>query len=316
MNDATAFDDLDREPKPAAEAKPVPEGWRLIPDVDLVAYYADELTPQPSYSNSLATPLLDETPLDAAFGHPRLNPNYSRDEAKATAAQRRGDVVHQLALGRGRGFAVAPDHITEWRSNEAKAFKKAAEEDGLTPVTADKFAEAEIMAEVVKEKVKRVLDGADYQTEVAIIWQEETPFGPIWCTGLMDIWCEERGIILDPKITPQLYDALVGRQLVNMGWDRQLATYERGVGMIFPPLAGRVRAFDLMVKPKAPFTSRLVALEKAWRYSSVKQAQRAMEIFGECLYSGRWPGFGDDVHYIACPTWEAVRREKAELGEA
>jgi hypothetical protein len=316
-DDDTFRDDFNLgEAKPAPEPKAVPETWRLIPDVEVEHYFADEIgAPQPSFSNSLATPLLNETPLDAAFKHPKLNPDYARDEAKATAAMRRGDVVHQLALGKGRGFAVAPEEIKDWRSNAAKAFKERAEEDGLTPVIASKFEEAEIMANVIKEKVKRVLDGADYQTEVAFLYQEETAAGPIWVRGMMDIWCPDRGIILDPKITGQLYDATVGRQMVNMGWDRQLALYERAVGMILPKYAGRVRAYDLMIKPEAPFTSRLVAPEKGWRYSSVKQAQQAMEIFGECLYSGRWPGFGDDVHHIACPTWEAVRREKAELGE-
>lgn len=315
MTDDTFREDFNLgDPKPKPEAKPVPEGWRMIPDVDPVAYFADDIgAPQPTFSNSLASILLKETPLDAAYRHPKLNPDYV-DEAKKTAALYRGDVVHQLALGKGRGFAVGD--FKDWRTKDAQSFKERAEAEGLTPILASKFEEAEIMAEVLKEKIKRVLDGAAYETEVAFLYQEETPSGPIWVRGMIDVWCPERGIILDPKVTGTLYDESVGRQLVNMGWDRQLALYERAVGMIDPRLAGRVRAFDLMVKPEAPFTSRLVALERAWRHSSVKLLQSAMETFGACLYGGRWPGFGDDAHYIPCPTWEAVRRERAETGEA
>jgi hypothetical protein len=302
------------DPKPRPALRPVPEGWRLIPGVDLVDYYADNIgAPHPSLSNSLMQPLLDKTPRDAAFEHPRLNPEHGLEKAKTTAALRRGDVVHQLALDRGRGYRIG--NFKDWRTKTAKEFKEAAEEAGETPITRSAFEEAEIMAGIVKERIKRVLDGAAYDTEVAFLYEERTAAGPIWVRGLMDVYCEEKGLIVDPKVTGLLYDKVVGRQMVNMGWDRQLALYERGVGMIRPHLAGRVRARDLMINPDPPYTSRLVAPEKAWKYSSVKQAEEAMEIFGECLHSGRWPGFGDDVDYIPCPPWEAKRREKHELGE-
>lgn len=311
----TFRDDFDLgEPKPKAPAKAVPEGWRLIPGVDLIKYYADDIgAPEPSISNSLMQPLLDKTPRDAAFEHPRLNPEYGLEKAKSTAALRRGDIVHQLALDRGRGYQIGD--FKDWRTDKAKAFKIDAEKVGLTPVNRAEFEEAEKMAVIVKARIKHVLGDSPYETEVAFLYQEETPSGPIWVRGLMDIWCEEKGLILDPKITGQLYDKAVGKHMVNMGWDRQLALYERGVGMILPRFAGRVRAYDLMVNPHPPYTSRLVASEKAWKYSSVKQAIEAMEKFGECIRSGHWPGFPDHVEHIQCPPWEAVRREKHELGE-
>lgn len=321
MTTETEKDDLEQfradfdlgEAKPPAEAAPDPsrEGWRLIEDVDLEAYYADQLTPQPSLSNSGMSLILNETPLDFAFQHPRLNPDAER--VAATVAQRRGDVVHQLALGKGRGYAIG--EFDAWRSNAAKAFKDEAIAGGLTPILASQFEEAEIMAGVIKDRISEALDGAAYKTEVAFIYQEATRHGPIWVKGLMDVWSEEVATILDPKVTKMLYDKTVARQLLNMGWDRQAAFYPHGVGMINPELAGRVKFADLMIKPAAPFTSRLVGIEKGWECSSVKQCRIAMERFGACLYAGRWPGFGNRVDRIQMPNWEDKRREELELGE-
>ncbi len=221
---------------------------------------------------------------------------------------RRGDVVHQLALGKGAGYAIA--EFDDWRKQAAKDFRDQAIADGLTPIKRKDFEDAEVMADVIKGRIDEVLEGAAYQTEVAFLYQEPTPSGPVWVRGLIDVWCEERAVILDPKITANLYDGKVQRHLINMGWDRQGALYPHGVGMVLPDLAGRIRFADLMIKPTAPFTSRLVSTEKAWTHSSLRLCQRAIHLFGECLYSGNWPGFGDTVDHVEMPMW--LQRERGE----
>lgn len=281
--------------------------WGIFPDVDLVAYFGGKLIDQPAISQSgmkiLAGPK-PETPLDFAFQDSFLNPDAER--LQDTVAQRRGDVVHQLTLGKGRGFAVGD--FKDWRTKEAQTFKENAIADGLTPIKRTDFEEAEVVAEVMRELIKEVLDGADYQTEVAFLYQEMTPSGPVWVRGLMDVWCPERAIILDPKSTAQLYDGTIDRHMTDMGWDLQGALYPHAVGMIDPKLAGRVRFFDIMVKPKPPFTSRVVGVDKFVEATSVGICLEAMRIFGECVYSGRWPGF-EKIYYPQLPVWEAKRRE-------
>jgi len=308
------FDDLDREPVPAkaADAGPDRTGWGLVYDMPAETYHADPC-PQPSLSNSGMGILLSETPLDFAYQHPRLNPDAA-DRVAETVAMRRGDIVHQLALGKGSGYAVGD--FPDWRTKEAKSFRDNAIAEGLTPIKRDAFEEAEIMAEVIRERIKETLDGAHYETEVAFMYQESTPSGPIWVRGLMDVWSEETATILDPKITANLYDGKVERHLLNMGWDRQGALYPHAIGQIFPELAGRVNFADLLIKPTPPFTSRAVGISKAWEYSAVKECERAFDIFGRCLYAGKWPGFGSKVDRVEMPTWESKRREAIELGGA
>lgn len=309
------LEDMGREAKGAIlpeETSQPGEGWGLFPDMNIEAYHLDP-APQPSISNSTIPRLLNETPLDFAYHHPRLNPDFAVEEAKETVESRRGDIVHQLALGKGRGYAVGD--FKDWRTSEAKAFKERAIVDKLTPCLRSQFEEAEIMAEVIKERIKVKLDGADYLTEVGVLYQEETKAGPIWVRCLLDVYCPEKGIILDPKITPQLYDGTVGRHMVNMGWDRQAVLYPRAVGMCLPKLAGRIEFADLMVKPEPPYTSRFIRPPRAWDHSSIRELRRAFERFGTCLYSGRWPGFGDEITTAAMPIWEEKRREEADLRE-
>lgn len=287
--------------------------WGLFRDVDIEAYHRGSFaTLKPdeiSLSQSQMGKLLDETPLDFAFAHPQINP-ASFDPA-ATVAQHRGDIVHQLALGKGRGYAVLD--VDDFRSNAAKAARDEALAKGLTPCKAKDYEAAEVMADVIKERIAEVLDGAAYETEVAFLYQEMTSSGPIWVRGMVDVWCEERLMILDPKVTPMLYDGKVERHLINMGWDRQAALYPHAFGMILGgEVAGRIKFRDLMIKPSEPFTSRVVGLHKGWYWSAIKRCQEAMERFGRCLYSGRWPGF-EGVHIAELPSWEAKQREAAEL---
>jgi hypothetical protein len=282
--------------------------WAITTDIDEATYYADNYTPQPAISCSKMGKLLNETPLDFAFDHPRLNPDP--EKLKDTIAKIRGDVVHQLALGKGRGYAVGD--FKTWQSNDAKAFKENAEAQGLTPIKRADFEEAEVLATVVRERIEEVLEGSPYETEVAFWYQEMTAAGPIWVRGKLDVWCEEKAIILDPKVTARLYDDQVDRQLVSMGWDRQAALYPHAIGTIRPELAGRIRFADLMVKPEPPYTSRLVTLEGAFEASAIRQCKIAFERFGACLYAGKWPGFGNKVDVIPIPQWEARKRGDLE----
>jgi hypothetical protein len=290
--------------------------WGLFPDVNIEAYHRGDFgglkTDEITLSQGQMRRLLDETPLDFAFNNSQLNPEGAEERILESVAARRGDVVHQLALGKGKGFAVGD--FADWRTKEAKSFKERAVADGLVPIKRTDFEEAEIMAEVIVERIEEALQGASYQTEVAFLYQEMTQAGPVWVRGLMDVWCEELGVILDPKVTAMLYDGKVERHLVSMGWDRQAALYPHAVGTILGK-PGHIKFADLMIKPEAPFTSRMVRLEKAWEASAVKQCRIAMERFGACLYAGRWPGF-EETAFVQLPVWEDKRREAMELGEA
>lgn len=302
----------DPKPKVAAEEHPLIDRsrWGLFHGVDPVLYHGG-LIDDVTLSQSQMGRILDETPLDFAYNHVQLNPEIAEEKVKATVEQQRGDIVHQLALGKGRGYFVLPAEYGDFKKKAAQELRDEAISRGETPILAHKFEEAEIMAEVIRERIDEALGGAPYETEVVFLYQEMTSAGPVWIRGMVDVWCPEQKIILDPKITPMLYNGKVERHLLNMGWDRQGALYPHAIGQIIGE-PGRVKFADLMIKPEAPFTSRLVRLEKAWEHSAIKQCKIAIERFGRCLYAGRWPGF-EETAFVALPAWEDKRREAMEL---
>lgn len=314
--DRDFLDDFNREAFPKPAPRPDLEDPRVgfFPGMDALTYFGDPIE-EGSLSNSGMKILDSESPLDFAFQHPRLNP-AAKERVLETVAALRGDIVHQLALGKGRGYAVGD--FADWRTNAAKDFKAAALERGETPILARPFEEAQVMAEVVRERIEEILEGEPYETEVAIIWREETPAGDIYVRGRLDVWCPSKGIILDPKITAMLGDGRpgenkIGRHAVSMGWDRQAGLYTRGVERLRPDLEGRVRFGNLLIKPEEPFTSRLFWPDNVMKRTALGQCRAPMLRFAECMRAGEWPGYPPEGEELRLPEYEENRRLEAEI---
>ena len=262
--------------------------------------YFDEPCPAPALSGGGIKLLTTATAREFAFQHPALNPG--NDASASSVAKRFGDICHQLALAKGRGYQVC--EFDSWRTNDSKAKRDEAIAAGLTPILAHEFAAAEtvapIMVEAIEETCRMVsgsLSGVPvYDTEVVIAWQEETAHGPIWCRAMLDAWWEPFGLILDPKFTKRLADGVWDAHAASMGWDLQAAWYIRGVTALRPELAGRVRFINPLVHPDPPHVWRAREADEATLYSCQADIERAIERFGECLHRfgdkwNDWPGY-------------------------
>lgn len=290
------------------------------PNITSAQYFA-EPCPSPAFTNSLCKTLINETPMDAAYLHPAIG--APPEEVESTVAKRRGDVVHQLALGKGRGYAVG--EYDAWRSNEAKEFKRLSEDSGLTPIKRADFDEAQIMASTVKHLIERTLTniglergievppgGFPYETEVVFACKFTIDGVDIWARIMVDVWCESLLVALDPKTTPFLTDKRAPAHIQNMGWDTQAAFYKRVIETVYPEHSGRILFIDLMVKPKPPFTYRAVAIPESWLTTANMEIDHAMGVFARCIKADDWPGYAPVVHYMQQPSWAqklALERE-------
>lgn len=271
----------------------------LYPELS-ASYFTENLTPTPYLSQSGIKTLLSETPFD-----------YRNPSKRKSDDMNFGSIVHALALGKGSKFIVSPHD--EYRTNAAKSWRDEQIHMGLIPIKADKYADAEKIALVIQEKIRVALDGADYETEVPFFWWE-WPHGDAtddavratWCGGMLDVWCDERSIALDPKVTGAVSGPL--RAFVNFGWDLQAAWYRRGLESIFPDRAGRIRFANILVKPMEPFTSRLISINEAWRHGAERECLRALRIFQECTRTGVWPGYPETVEEMDAPSWLLAQR--------
>lgn len=260
-------------------------------------YHSQRHTPTRALSASGIKCLLNETPLD-----------FITPKDKKSDAMNFGSVVHALALGKGAKFSVSP--FDEYRTKEARQWRDDTIAEGLIPIKADDYDEAETMAAIIRDKIARILGGAPYQTEVPFYWQE----GDTWCQGMLDVWCPDLLVGLDPKITPYVHRKAAAH-MVNMGHDIQGAWYRRGLEAIMPEHAGRIRFANLLIKPEAPYTSRIVMMNEAWRASAESECLRALRIFDRCMATGEWPGYSNDIEMLDIPSWTLKERVEAEMME-
>jgi hypothetical protein len=265
-------------------------------------YFADPC-PEPSLSNSGIGILLNQSPLHFAAQHPRLNGGV--DACKATAAMHRGSVVHRLALGAGKDYVIID--ADSYRTKEAKAQREEAEANGLVPILAEKFEEAEAQAKVVRQHLDDVLLGETFLPEVVLVWQIETPHGLIWCRGMIDAWCPTLLTAVDLKSTTDASPTAATRRMVNGGYDTQDAWYSRGLGHVTGE-AGRIRFVTLFGENDPPFASHAVTINEAWRTSAWDLCEEAAEIFARCKKAGQWPGYPRTPQLLSPPDWLISQR--------
>lgn len=271
--------------------------------------YFSEPCPAPALTNSGIKQLLGKCPAYFHHCHPALG-NKPKDFS--TAAMSRGSLVHRLALGKGDDYAISP--FDEYRSAAAKEWKSIVEGAGQVPVKQKDFDQAEAMASVMRERIEEACEGKPYQTEVVIAWQEQMSSGPVWCRGMLDVWCPDLLLALDVKTCASAADHAVQKAFAG-GYATQDAWYRRGLEKLTAE-HGRVAFKFLFVESDDPHLARTATAREAFRHGAQFECDRALAIFADCLSSGQWPGYGDLA--VEPPAWwlnEATSHEYLEAAE-
>jgi hypothetical protein len=262
-------------------------------------YFADPC-PTAALSNSLIGLLLDRSPAHAARQHPLLN--QTRKERQATAAMYRGSVVHRLALGAGKDFVAI--NADDYRTKAAKEARDEAEANGLVPILESKLEEAREQAETARRHLDDLLMGESFEPEIVIAWQEDTPFGPIWCRGMIDAWCPSLRKVVDLKSTVDASEEAVRRRMANGGYDTQAAFYQRGVERIGGQgWFGTVSFVTLFCETDPPFESQPFHISEGWATAAWDRCEMAIERWGKCLSTGEWPGYRRSSTRLEPPAW-------------
>lgn len=256
-------------------------------------YHGRRHTPTRALSYSGIKCLLNETPLDFITPKERKSDDMNF-----------GSVVHSMALGRGAKFSVSP--FDDYRTKDARAWRDDTIAEGLIPIKADAFADASAMAEIIRAKIHRALDGEPYQTEVPFFWRE----GETWFSGMMDVWCPTRRTVIDPKTTGKVHE--FDREITRFGYHIQSAMYRRGLDAIFPDDAGRHQFKIMPIATEPPYTSRLINISEGWRAGAEMDIARAVRIFETCERTGIWPGYPDE-ETMDEPSWQMKLRAEREL---
>lgn len=260
-------------------------------------YFGDPC-PRPSLSNSGIKVLLTQSPAHFAAQHPRLNGGV--DTCEATAQMHRGSVVHRLALGAGKDYAVID--ADSYRTKDAQAQRAEAEANGLVPILAHKFVEAQEQAKVIRQHLDDMLLGEPFVPEVVIAWKIATKHGEVWCRGMIDAWCPSLKLAVDLKTSTDASLSAVTNKMAREGYDTQAAWYSTGLGHLIDE-RGKVRFAYLFCENDAPHASQPFELDEAWRSSAWDLCEEAVDLFARCLKAGKWPGYPRNAQLLSPPDW-------------
>lgn len=263
-----------------------------IPEAD---YHADPC-PEPSLSASLCKVLISQSPLHTKMAHPRLNPNFEREERDIFD---RGTIAHALLL-QGVDVAVVLD-FDDWRTKEARASRDAARSTGKLPILRKHWDDVQAMVESAREQLARHKEASDAFTngkpEQVLIWQEDNG---VWCRARLDWLHDSRLKIDDYKSTGRNANPDDLARTFENDWEIQAAFYRRGI----LKLTGNDPQFRFVPQENmAPYAVSVVELGADWRWIGDEKVEYCIKTFGKCLESGWWPGYKPIIHMPELPKW-------------
>jgi hypothetical protein len=261
----------------------------IYTDIDPAAYLRDPC-PAPSFTQSIAKVLLEQSPAHARLAHPRLAKPDNEPEAYS-ADRAIGDAAHSLLLGRGKRIAIGD--FGNWQTNAAKLFKADALAHGATPILTHHMARAYAMIEAAREQLAE-LEMADLfssshgDSEVVAAWQEDG----MWCRTMIDWLGAGRCTVADYKSTAMSCapHAVEDRPSV-LGWDMQAAMHERALDTLDSENAGRRSHLFLNQENDPPYALTLIRISEADLTMGRKKLGMAADIWRRCTISGEWPRY-------------------------
>lgn len=271
-------------------------------------YHADPCD-APSLSSSIAGIIWHRTPLHGWMAHPK-NPN--RIERGGSSTFDTGTAAHALILENDMSkFCVI--EADDWRTNAAKEQRDQAREEGKTPILAKQLADLTAMASAAQAAVA--------QSEIAGIFQDGKPeqtilaFDGIWIRGRLDWLTTDRKIILDYKTVSRSAapESFLRSSVFNFGYDIQAAMYT-----LLNQLTGGpedAKFLWLVQETEPPFACSILGAAPSLIESGRRKLDHCMNLWGACLDSGIWPGYGNRISWLEAPAWEIMKIEDREMME-
>lgn len=280
------------------------------------AYFADPC-PSPSFTQSLAKVLIEQSPLHAYQAHPRLNvkPADEDDGEKYDKAKAIGNAAHSLMLGRGKVLAVA--EFADWRTKIAQTFKEEAIKSGQEPILRKHFDVAGEMVDAALEQLSRIHGTSNAFTngdaEVVIANCEDG----IWLRSMLDWITPDLREVWDYKTSGKSASPYAtGRVMADAGWHIQAAFHERILDAIDPKGAGRRKFFYVAQENEAPYALTVNQIGEAALTIGRKQVDYAIGVWSHCMRKKIWPAYPLRIVIPELPTWAESSWLGRELDEA
>lgn len=265
-------------------------------------YHADPAG-KPSLTASIADVLVNQTPLHAWNAHPRLNPNFHREEKTAFDL---GSIVHALIL-EGDSSRVEVIDAADWRKKDAQEQRDSARARGLIPILEKDWERVEEMTAAIRAQLGRRQDEiplfSDGKPEQTLVWEERG----VTCRSRLDWLRDDHLSIDDLKTTARTANPVDWNQntLWNIGADIQVAFYLRGLKKVTGIRDAMFRYVIAEASP--PYAISVLSPAPSMLELGKAKVERAIDMWRECVAKDEWPGYPDSVYHAEPPPYVEMR---------
>lgn len=206
-----------------------------------------------------------------------------------------GCLVEHLTLG--TEFTWEPMRFDDFRTDEAKAWKKDFEKRGIAIVDGDMLTEAQAMTARVKalpefEKWK------PSRQNVALVGVHE-PTG-LAMKGLADDVPNNELVIVDLKTTDDASEWGFGKKIVDYSYDIQAWWYQN----LWRQVYGQDRDVAFFcVESEPPYEPSIQIIKQDDIDRAGRAVDKWMAIYAECLRTDTWPGYPQGLTYAKLPDY-------------
>lgn len=292
--------------------------------VDPTAYHK-----LPQFSATLAKILITQCAAKARDAWERraeklAEEDESDDEEARADKQKRldgGSIYHALTLGIGKRIEIIPASKLakngSYGTADSKALRDAARAAGRIPVKEPEMEIHQRVADALRARLAAAGHELSGTSELAILWTENTPHGPVECRAMLDhvvMWGVNNealasgapgATIYDLKIVGDAHPDRCERNAENLGYAIQATAYKRALTALYPQLGGRIGFQFLFCETRRPYLFwDPPALSGPFREIGERRWLRAVHAWGRGISTGDWPGYRTpDRVEMSAPMW-------------
>jgi len=274
----------------------------IYENVSAEEYHSDPCD-RPSLSASIAKTIILQSEAHAWLEHPKLG----GEPWEASERMDMGSLGHALMLRQNRKVSLIP--FKDYKTNEAKALRKSAREQGAIPILEDKLPGAKEAADRLRDRLK-LKYGVELSgmSEVTVIWDEETEDGElVRCRSQMDHVLLDAALIIDLKMTDDASPDATERTISQLGYQIQGAAYVSAIEHAIPALAGRV-AFELFCcEAFKPYAVTRADFAGSMRELGRQKWKRAVNKWAKALRTNHWPDYPSETLHVEAKPWQLSR---------
>lgn len=230
-----------------------------------------------------------------------------------------GSAVHAEALGRGAEVVYwgKGEGRDSWRSDDAKAFYKAAQAARQIPLLQDEQPQVEAMVAAIRRHriLGPMLEPGKFTAEQAAFWRD--PDTDLWCRAMWDAVPDFDDVmtILDLKTGRSAAPDSIAKAIADYRYDMQAEHYTDAARVL--RLADRIRFLLAFVETEAPHVITVRPIGEETRRFAAQHRREALNTYARCIATGHWPGYDDpgpddELEPVEAPYWKRRQWENAD----